>query len=913
MNITQITDSLQNLLNNFDKDEFIYQLLRAYNIPNASIARLKKGGLNLSKNPNEIDWKTKLFYKIAEPTENVHEIMEELKANGKALKNSPRFMVVTDFTTLLAWDVKMAEALDIPLTQLVQHYDFFLPWAGMEKATHQYENPADVKAAEKMAKLYDEISKDNRNVATLTKEDVHSLNVFLSRLLFCFFAEDTGIFEKSQFTHDIKDHTQEDGSDLHTYLDRLFELMNTPLRDDSLPKHLRDFPYVNGGLFQQKHQAPTFSRRSRAILIECGELDWAAINPDIFGSMIQAVITPEHRGGMGMHYTSVPNIMKVIEPLFLDNLLEEFESAKGNIKKINELLKRIWSIKIFDPACGSGNFLIIAYKKMRELEMAIFKEIDRIKGKLGSGIFDFGGNSFSEIRLDNFYGIELDDFAHEIAILSLWLAEHQMNQEFFKEFGRTRPALPLKATGNIVHGNATRLDWEVVCPKKEQDEIYILGNPPYLGSSMQSAEQKEDMALVFKGIKDYKNLDYIACWFLKGAKFIQNQNAQFAFVSTNSICQGEQVALLWPHIFNRNLEIGFAHTSFKWNNNAKANAAVIVVIVSIKPTALNKTKLIINSINKIIVDNINPYLTKGRSTFVVRTTKSISLLTPMVKGNQPTDGGHFILNKEERSELLSLNSNSSQFIKKLIGSDELINSKERWCLWINDETLSEATQVDIIKTRINNVKYFRSQSPAPSTVNFTGGHHRFIQIQHEPEKALVIPSVSSENRIYIPIGFVDNHTVVTNLAFAIYNPETWLFAVLTSRMHMTWVRAVAGRLKSDYRYSSALCYNTFPFPPISDTQKDELKKHVFQIIGEREQDSEKTLAQLYDPEKMPEGLREAHRQNDLAVERCYRSKPFESDEERLEYLFKLYEKMIEEEKTKGTLFAMERKGKGKKK
>lgn len=902
MNITQITNHLENLLsklkNTDSSSEFIYDLLLAYNIPNASIARLKKGGLNQSTTDGEIAWKTKLFYKSVPTPDNIHEIMDELKVDKGVLKHSPRFIIVTDFVTLLAWDTKMAETLDIPITQLVQHYDFFLPWAGMEKATHQYENPADVKAAEKMAKLYDEISKDNRNMATLTKEDVHSLNVFLSRLLFCFFAEDTGIFEKSQFTHDIKDHTEEDGSDLHTYLDRLFELMNTSLRDDSLPKHLSDFPYVNGGLFQQKHQAPTFSRRSRAILIECGELDWAAINPDIFGSMIQAVITPEHRGGMGMHYTSVPNIMKVIEPLFLDNLLEEFESAKGNIKKINELLKRIWHIKIFDPACGSGNFLIIAYKKMRELEMAIFKEIDRINQTFS--------NQFTGISLDNFYGIELDDFAHEIAILSLWLAEHQMNQAFFKEFGRTRPALPLKATGNIVHGNATRLDWEEVCPKKENDEIYILGNPPYLGFSLQNQTQKEDMALFFNGTT---KLDYIACWFLKGANFIQNINAEFAFVSTNSICQGEQVAMLWQHIFNKNLEIGFAHTSFKWLNNAKANAAVIVIIVGVRNNLEKKQKFLFQENRKILVQNINAYLSQGKNIIIEKRNTSLSNFKEIVLGNMAKDGGHLFLTHEEKESILSEYPSASNFIRKATGSNEFINDISQFCLWIEKDTYPQALAIPPIKSRIESVAQMRDESVKDATKEFSKMPYRFVEIRHQDTESLLVPRVSSERRNYIPIGFITAESIIKDSAYGIYNPDLYLFSTLSSRMHMTWVRAVAGRLKSDYRYSNVLCYNTFPFPPISDTQKAELKQQVFRILAEREEHSEKTLAQLYDPDKMPEGLREAHRQNDLAVERCYRSKPFESDEERLEYLFKLYEKMIEEEKTKGTLFEMEGKEK----
>ena len=591
MNIAQIENNLQQLVKTFKKESFIYDLLLAYGQPKATIKRIKDGGLNLSKVDGEIAWKKKLFFKAVKGVD-LHELIADLTADNKAVKHDPRFAVVTDYKNLLAVDTKTQDTLDIAITDIAKHFDFFLPWAGMEKAQHQNENPADVRAAEKMAKLYDDIKKDN---PIKTQAEVHNLNVFLSRLLFCFFAEDTGILDKGQFTLGVGSHTQQDGSDLNTYLDKLFEVMNTEqTKRKNLPNYLTAFPYVNGGLFRNKHTAPKFTRKSRQSVIDSGELDWSAINPDIFGSMIQAVITPEHRGGLGMHYTSVPNIMKVIEPLFLNELYEEFEAAKGNNKKLNALLHRIWNIKIFDPACGSGNFLIIAYKELRKLEMKIFKAM--------------GSLAFSNISLGNFYGIELDDFAHEVAILSLWLAEHQMNQVFFKEFGRTKPALPLTETGNIVQGNATRLDWETVCPKEKGKEVFILGNPPYKGSSGQNAEQKEDMAIVFSGFEGYKNLDFIAAWFYKGAKYIKDANAQYSFVSTNSICQGEQVALLWPLIFKLNLEIGFAYTSFKWKNNAKENAGVSVVIIGVKSKTLGYNKRIYTDSRVIIATNINAYL-----------------------------------------------------------------------------------------------------------------------------------------------------------------------------------------------------------------------------------------------------------------------------------------------------------------
>jgi hypothetical protein len=901
MNIAQIEVNLQNLITNYTDDTFIYELLLAYGLPKASITRLQKGNLNLSKIGGEISWKKKLFFKPVF-NQDLHLVISEIK---NTLKQDQRFLIVTDFKTLLAIDTKTSDSLDVEFTALPKHFDFFLPWAGMEKAQHQNENPADVKAAEKMAKLFDEIKKDNPDSSP---EFIHGLNVFLSRLLFCYFAEDTGIFELGQFTNAIASHTQADGSDLTDYLDKLFDILNTPriggiggtdaihrVSKVSTAAYLLDFPYVNGGLFREQQPTPLFTRRSRQAIIDAGQMDWAAINPDIFGSMFQAVISVDQRGSLGQHYTSVPNIMKVIEPLFLNDLYAEFENAKGNAStssaqaknKLEALLKRIWNIKLFDPACGSGNFLIIAYKELRKLEMLIFKEIDTVNQTYTT--------QYSGISLNHFYGIEIDDFAHEIAILSLWLAEHQMNQEFFKAFGRTKPALPLEQTGSIVHGNATRLDWEIVCPKNENGEIYILGNPPYLGSSMQNAEQKGDMAFVFKGFKNYKNLDYIAAWFIKGANYIQNHNAQFAFVSTNSICQGEQVALLWPPIFDINLEIGFAHTSFKWNNNAKSNAAVIVIIVGIRNVSKNNKILFYNGIAK-IATNINPYLAEGISSFVFRRTNPLSDLPEMMKGNYPTDDGNLILDTESRNELTNNFPNSILFIKKFIGSQEFINNIDRWCLWINDEDLELAKSIIPINNRINAVTEFRNKSIAPSTREKSNIGHRFIQIQSEPKRGLIVPSVSSERRHYIPVGFVDENTVVNAQCLVCYNPPIHAFSIVTSKIHMVWVKIVAGRLKSDYRYSSSLCFHSFPFPSISETQKEELTQCVFKILEERENHSEKTLAQMYDPDKMPEGLREAHRLNDLAVERCYRSKPFESDEERLEYLFKLYEKMIAKEK-----------------
>jgi len=673
--------------------------------------------------------------------------------------------------------------------------------------------------------------------------------------------------------------------------------MNTPENErGNIPVFLNSFPYVNGGLFRNNHSIPQFSRKSRQVIIESGELDWSAINPDIFGSMIQAVITPEHRGGLGMHYTSVPNIMKVIEPLFLNDFYEEFDSSKGNPKKLRQLLNRLWNTKYFDPACGSGNFLIITYKELRKLEMKIFKELNEM--------------ALSNITLNQLYGIELDDFAHEVAILSLWLAEHQMNQVFFNEFGRSKPALPLTSAGNIVHGNACRLEWEVVCPKIEGDEIYILGNPPYLGSRNQNETQKEDMKHAFT--KDYKSLDYVSCWIIKGSDYINGINAKYAFVTTNSICQGEQVSLLWPRSLNHNLEIGFAVNSFKWTNNAKGKAAVNVVIIGVRNKSAG-LKYIYNSNRYSIVNNINPYLTEGNSIYINRRSKPISKFPICTFGSMPNDGGNLILNSTEYLSLIENYPNCNNIIKKYIGADDFLNGEERWCLVIEDEDLHLFENIPPIDERLNKIRNIRSKSTEKSTREMAKYPNRFYYFAHQNSDSIIIPSTTSERREYIPMGFLNSGYIISNSAQAIYGAKPYLFAVLSSKMHMVWVRSVAGKLESRIRYSSSLVYNNFPFPIISANQENDLQKLVYKILEEREKNSEKNLVHLYDPEKMPQGLRNAHHELDIEIEKCYRLKPFESDEVRLEYLFKLYEQMIDEEKSKGTLFEIESKPKKKKK
>ena len=884
MNIIQIEKNLSKLIKSLNEETFIYDLLLAYNLPKNTVKRLKKGLANLSKVDGEVSLKKKLFFKEVY-NEDLHLSITNL---SKDIKHNQRFVIVTDYKTLLAKDTKMNVSLDIHIKDLPKNSSFFLPWAGMEKAQLHNENPADIKAAMKMGVLFDLIKTDNEDDSQEFKE---RLNIFLSRLLFCFFAEDADIFKENQFSNAIASHTQQDGSDLKEYLDKLFEVLNTPENQRvGLPEYLNAFPYVNGGLFAEKHSAPNFSYASRKAIIESGSLSWAEINPDIFGSMFQAVNHADNRGTLGQHFTSVPNIMKVIEPLFLNDLKEAFENARGNKNKLNQLLYRLKNIKIFDPACGSGNFLIIAYKELRRLEMEIFKEM--------------GSLALSEISLNQFYGIELDDFAHEIAILALWLTKHQMNVEFFKEFGRTNPTLPLTDAGNIVQGNACSLDWEEVCPKGDSDDIYILGNPPYLGAKLQSDKQKEDVKLLFKGYKKYNNLDYIACWFYKASLYLRS-NVTVAFVSTNSICQGTQVFDLWPNIFKLNIEIGFAVKDFVWSNNAKNKAAVICSIIGLRKIQSKPKYILSNDVLK-TCKNINGYLLDSPNVFIEKRTSPLSELPKMIQGNIALDSGFLQLTSQEKDTLIFHYPDSKGLVRRIYGSRELINDVERYCLWITDDKLDFAMSIKPIKERIENVREVRLKG-ATNAKSCADRSHQFCMTNTAEKSQIILPIVSSERRKYIPMAYKDSNAIVTHAAQVLLDAEVYVFSILNSRMQMSWVRSLAGKLKSDYRYSAGICWYSFPFPNISNQRKDELTQCTLNIIDERLKHSEKTLAQLYDPDKMPDGLKEAHHQNDLAVERCYRSTPFSSDEERLEYLFKLYEKMIQEEKDKDTLFAKERK------
>ncbi len=895
MKSTEIKNSVQNLIDNFSNVEFIFDLLVSYGISKTSVTRLKKGDYNLSKIDGEILYKKKLFFKI-EATDKLLSSIEAISKEERVLKHQPRFAIITDYNHLVAKDLKLGKNLDIKLNELPNYFDFFLPLAGSEVYSSNNNNEADRNASYKMASLYDLLIDENPNIYN-SKENIHNLNIFLSRLLFCFFAEDTEIFEKeSIFTDTLAQHTAENGKDTHTFLNDLFDRLNTE-NVKHLPEYLRKFEYVNGGLFNQKINSPLFTAKARKTLLELGDLDWKNINPDIFGSMIQAVVIPEYRSDLGMHYTSVENILKLIKPLFLDELYEAYENAT-TIPLLRALIKRISKIKFFDPACGSGNFLIITYKEIRLLEILILEKITDLEGNAPTV-------KWTDIQLSQFYGIEIDDFAHEMAILSLWLAEHQMNKVFEErlfDFGKSKPILPLKSSGQIKQGNATREDWNVVCPITEKDEVYVIGNPPYLGARLQDAVQKKDMQIVFNGKNGYNNMDYISCWFFKAKDYIKGFNAKYAFVTTNSICQGEQVALMWPAILSNNIEIDYAYPSFKWTNNAKGNAGVTVIIVGLRNVS-NKPKFLFTDGLIHPAKNINPYLTDATNIIVIGRNKPLSKFPEMSFGSMPNDKGFLLLDEDEKNTLLNQNSNALKFIKQFSGGAEFVRGIKKYCLWIDDKNLKDAHKISQIANRIENIEIHRLNSKRDATNALAKSPHLFGEIRHQNSDSIIIPATSSEKRDYIPIGFLNEDTIISNSAMAIYHAEPWLFAVVTSRMHMVWVRNVGGKLKTDYRYSAKLCYNTFPFPDITTKQKENLNLYVFSILDERAKHPSKTMAQLYNPSTMPKGLLQAHQELDTAIEQCYRLQPFKTDTERLEYLFKMYEEMLQQD----TLFAKEKK------
>ncbi len=912
MNAVEIEAALSDLaIEPFDAQEFPYQFLAAFGNKEVALKRLRTGNNNASDLPNGVLLRNNIHLATC-AVGKVAETLQALRLSPSTAKAKAKFILATDGETLDAEELITGETVTSAYTDFPNHFGMFLPLAGISTIKEIKDNPIDVRATGRLNKLYVELLRQNPEWAKAERRG--DMNHFMSRLIFCFFAEDTGIFNSTGlFSKTVEQMSERDGSNAHEVLEAIFRAMNIKTQDRAnaqpkLPNWAGVFPYVNGGLFSGSTEVPRFSRIARTYLSHAANLNWKEINPDIFGSMIQAVADDEERGALGMHYTSVPNILKVLNPLFLDDLRAQLEVCGENKAKLLNLRKRMARIRVFDPACGSGNFLVIAYKQMREIEA----EINRRRGEEHLG---------SEIPLTNFRGIELRDFPAEIARLALIIAEFQCDVLYRGQQDALAEFLPLDAENWIVSGNALRLDWLSICPpsgtgvkvlsddlfntpldQKEIDfeneggETYICGNPPYLGSTWQSVQQKDDLRAVFDHrCKSWKSLDYVAAWFMKAADYGKRTPCVAAFVTTNSICQGQQVPILWPCIFATGHDIAFAHTSFKWNNLASHNAGVTVAIVGIssqKPKLrriFSVTEIGQTAIKE--VGHINAYLAPGFDLVVEKASSPLSSQSEMSFGNKPVDGGFLLLTSDE---LMSLQLNDDQrqrLVRRVYGSAEFIRGTERYCLWISDENLEEAMAITAIAMRIKSVRAIRLASKDKGANDMAERAHQFREMYAGNSHTIIVPSVSSESRPYLPVGILDDRSVVTNLAFALYDAPIWNLSLIASRLHLVWISTVCGQLETRLRYSNTIGWNTFPIPVLTEQNKADLDACGEAILLARESHFPSTIADLYEPEKMPENLRLAHERNDEVIERIYIGRRFKNDTERLEKLFELYAKM----------------------
>jgi len=881
MNPTEIYDALSEIAAKpFNATEFPFEFALATDAAQAAVAKLRNGSTNKSDLPGGVLFNKKFHFAPALGG-LVDVTLDLLKASRRNASAKPAILIATDGDTVAAHHPASGESLHCKFSEIGDHFGFFLPAAGKERYKAVEENPVDIKATGKLARLYDALIKANPEWATDARR--HEMNQLMMRLIFCLFAEDVGIFPENQFSKAIFTHTGDKGEEARGVLIAAFRAMNLRKEDRTgLPAWTHVFEYVNGGLFAGEADAPHFDTISFRYLKEAASLNWREINPDIFGSMIQSVADPEQRAELGMHYTSVPNIMKVIGPLFLDDIDAEIAKAWDKPKALHRLLARLENIRVFDPACGSGNFLVVAYRQLREREMRILKRLEELEGAASLRMF-------SAIAIKNFYGIEITDFGVETAKLALFIAEYQANAVFAATFGRKLAALPLKDSANITLGNALRINWEKVCPFPQgPEEVYIAGNPPFLGSTFQSQEQKNDLSHVFRGkIESFAAFDYVAAWFFKAANYIRSKNAQSALVSTNSICQGQSVSGLWPHLLKDGVEIGFAHKDFKWRNNASANAAVICSIIGMRNQSSQPKVLFHDGVGS-LVSNINGYLIDGPSAFVTGRSGSVFSLPEMIRGNQPTDGGGLILSPEEAEEIRVSHPAALKFLRRFVGSQEIVRGMERFCLWIDDLDLPEAMDIPKIAERIELTRRTRLGMKDPGGVRLAVRPHQFREHDAPINHAILVPRVTSERRPYLPVALVGADVISSDLNQVLYDAPEWCIALIASKLHLVWIATVCGKLKSDFRYSNTLGWNTFPVPKFTEEQLEALTASARKILKTRYEHYPKTIADLYDPDDMPDDLRAVHRENDELLESMYIGRPFRNDTERLEHLFKLY-------------------------
>ncbi|WP_072368502.1 class I SAM-dependent DNA methyltransferase [Bacillus altitudinis] len=873
---------------NAEAKSFWNDFFNVFGISRKRVATFEERVKKLDGKDGYIDllWKGVLLIEHKSRGKDLERAYKQAKDYFPGLKEAelPKYILVSDFEKFALYDLETDDKRTFTIEQFHQNIELFGFIAGYQKQEYKEQDPVNIKAAEKMAKLHDELKEVGYSG--------HDLEVYLVRLLFCLFADDTGIFEKNIFRDYIEQNTKEDGSDLAYHLDAIFDTLNKPKekRLKTLSDSLNQFPYVNGKLFEERLSPAAFSTEMRDLFLECCLLDWGKISPAIFGSMFQGVMKPEERRELGAHYTSEQNIMKVIEPLFLDELRAEFNSAKGNKKKLEIFHEKIASLKFMDPACGCGNFLIIAYRELRLLEMDVLRELT--KGQMSLHL-----EFLIKVNVEQFYGIELDEFPAQIAQVALWLIDHQMNMQASFEFGQYFVRIPLTSKPNIINDNALRVNWESVVSKHKLN--YILGNPPFVGARYMSDNQKKDLQLVKEGFQGINDLDFVSGWFLKASDYIGGTKIKVAFVSTNSIVQGTQATILWRYIFNnRGQNIHFAHQTFKWTNEAKGRAAVFCIIVGFaqeKPAnaVINTYPVVSGDPVVTKADNINQYLLDASKTFISKRNEPLSAKEKMIYGSIPADGKIFLLSEEEMKEFITKEPLSEKYFRPYVGGYELINNKVRYCLYLKECPPAELRKMPSVMNVVREVAEYRK------------GKKRYVKLADTPtlfgedrvvnEDFLGIPVVSSENREIIPIAYYTKEYISSNQLFQVPNATPYLFGILNSDMHMAWMKIVGGRLKGDYRYSNSLIYNNFIFPEPTEQQAKNIEKQANNILEVRKKYTmyNTSLADLYDPLTMPVDLRKAHDKLNAEVDKAYQfKKQIRTDEVRVEFLFDLYEKHI---------------------
>ena len=799
--------------------------------------------------------------------------------SGLKERDLPRYVLVSDFARFRLHDLDEGTEHEFPLKELHKNVRLFGFIAGYETRSFGEQDPVNIAAAEKLGKLHDQLK--------AVGYDGHALEVFLVRLLFCLFAEDNAIFERQQFRELVELRSAEDGSDLAALLANLFQVLNTTpeKRLKNLDEQIAAFAYINGKLFAENLPVAAFDKKMRETLLDCMALVWARISPAIFGALFQSIMNKKARRNLGAHYTSEGNILKALRPLFLDALRAEFERVKRDKKRLVEFHNKLGRIRILDPACGCGNFLVIAYRELRLLELEVLRELY----KAGQMALDVSQLMFVDV--DQFYGIEIEEFPAQIAQVALWMTDHQMNLRVSEEFGQYFARLPLKKSPNVVHGNALAIDWRtVVAPA---DLSYIVGNPPFVGKHYRSPEQRDELVATFSGIKAAADLDYVAAWYMKAAQYIEGTTIRCALVATNSICQGEQVPVLWPALFGRGMKIHFAHRTFQWSSEARGAAAVHCIIVgfgleAVSPCRLFSYDQVRGEAHEEQVPAINAYLTPGPMVIVDKATRPISSRPTMRCGNKPSDGGHLLLLPDERDALIKAAPGAAKFVRRFVGCDEYLYSLDRYCLWLEDASPAQLKALPLVMARVEAVRKMRLESTAAPTQKAAAYPTRFFFESQPNTSYVLVPEVSSEKRLYVPIGLMPAEIISSNKNYLIGEPNLYVFGLLQSIMHMAWMRTVGGRLESRYQYSATMVYNTFPWPKATDKQHEAIERATQSVLDVRDQYPDSTPAELYDPLSMPPELVKAHQKLDKAVDAAYGKTGFNNEAERVAFLFELY-------------------------